>query len=83
MSFMKLLKLKTLLKKSKSEGVTKKEIENPSEKNEKIVILKHFQCQNGFIFEKPVGKEADEGGSQDINVENLTFSFPGPKKKHL
>ena len=52
MSFMKLLKLKTLLKKSKGEGVTKKEIENPSEKNEKIVILKHFQCQ------KPVGKEA-------------------------
>ena len=52
MSFMKLLKLKTLLKKSKGEGVTKKEIENPSEKNEKIVILKHFQCQNGFIFRK-------------------------------
>ena len=66
---MKLLKLKTLLKKSKGDGVTKKETKNPSKKTEKIVILKHFQCQNGFIFEKPVGKEADEGGSQDIKSD--------------
>ena len=38
MSFMKLLKLKTLLKKSKGEGVTKKKIKNHTEKNEKLLF---------------------------------------------
>ena len=46
MSFMKLLKLKTLLKKSKGEGVTKKEIKNPSEKNESEYI-----SNNGILPE--------------------------------
>ena len=64
-----MLKLKNLLKKSNDEGVKEKEIKNPvpKVKASNFHVIKHLQCQNGFIFEKL--SEAGDGGITDTEAK--------------
>ena len=63
-----MLKLKNLLKKSNDEGVKEKEIRNPvpQAKSSNFHVIKHLQCQNGFIFEKI--SEAGDGVATDTEA---------------
>ena len=64
-----MLKLKNLLKKSNDEGVKEKEIKNPvpEVKASNCHVIKHLQCQNGFIFEKI--SEAGDGVATDTEAK--------------
>ena len=39
------------------------------EEKSKLEIVKHFQCQNGFIFEKPAEVLISDGGAKDTELK--------------
>ena len=65
-----MLKLKNLLKTSKEQKAKKEEVKNSVvETKPKLEIVKHFQCQNGFIFEKPTEVLVSDGGAKDTKLK--------------
>ena len=65
-----MLKLKNLLKASKDEKAKEKVVKNTVvEAKSKLEIVKHFQCQNGFIFEKPAEVLVSDGGAKDTELK--------------
>ena len=72
-----MLKLKKkILKAIKEEKAKNKKVKNTVvEAKSKLEIVKHFQFQNGFIFEKPAEVLENDGGAKDTELKTFRMSF--------